>query len=294
MPDIVVPTPCATCTPVLCPNAFNRVVVSYLIAGGSTVFWELSPNFTDPRPYTFQLQVGQSDNPEADDWQDVGAPVIDTFIAVDGEQRIYGKIRWLFYRVKLTTTKGVYYSDPTGLLGVLDFRAWRLARDQLRQEIVYMRNGDGNLGYLLKRRVAGQPCRHCLDPGTLEVRNPYCPVCYGTGFECGYFFPIGCVWAQLSPRTSHTDIDATRGTINDVVISGRMANIWMLSEEDIWIDKAADERYYVHKVQNLTEYRGVPIAADVELRPAPYSDPVYTLDIPQQLESLGQLRLTAG
>ncbi len=293
MADIIRPGGACGLCPSQCSNPFDRLVVSYLVAGGTRIFWELLPTFTDARPYVFQLQVGHTNNPDADDWIDVGGPVLDTFYAVDGEQRTFGKIRWQFYRVKLTTGRGEYYSEPTGLMGVLNQRDWRRARMAMRQEIAYMRNGDGPPCYLLKRRVAGAKCSRCTDTLTDEVRQPFCVNCFGTGFECGYFFPIGCVWADIDPRTVRLKIDSTRGTVGDVGVKARMINTWALSEDDIVIHKTTDDRYYVHTVQNLYEFSNVPIAADVELRLAPASDPIYTLDIPDQVLTWEQMRRRA-
>jgi hypothetical protein len=281
--------PCSPCQPT-CANPFDRVVVSYLIRGGTRVYWELKQEFIDKGPYTFQLQVGQSDNVNADDWQDVGGPLQDIFYAVDGEQRIYGNTRWQFYRIQLTTPTAIYLSDPTGLWGTLEPRWWRIARERLRQEIVALKKGPGGqLGYLLKRRVTGQPCPVCLDHTTGEITNPDCPTCYGTGFFCGYFYPISCVWASMSPRKVHYNQDPQRGTTADIVVSARMANIWMMTEDDIWINKVTDDRYYIHSIENAVEVKGVPVSADVEMRVIPASDPVYGIAIPGQLEDLDQM-----
>lgn len=274
---------CSTCLPT-CSAPFERVVVSWLIRGGTRVYWSLKSTFTDPMPYEFQLQVSQAKNQNADDWTDVGAPVTNQYAAVDGEQRIFGKIRWNFYRVQLTTVNGVYYSEPTGIEGTLSKRDWRIARELIRQELLRMRQYAGQQGYLLKRRITGQPCPVCLDALTNEVRDPYCPTCFGTGFYCGYFFPIDCVWADIDPRTYHIQQTKSRGTTADIVVKARMLNTWMLSEEDIWVNKVTDDRYYIHTVQHVAEIRGVPIAANVEMRPAPASDPVYAIEIPDQLQ----------
>lgn len=268
--------------PPACASPFARVVVSYLTAGGSTVHWELVPEFTDPLPYSFQLQVGQANHPEAE-WSDVGAPVTNQFYALDGEQRVYGSQQWQFYRVQLTTSRGVYHSQPTGLLGTLSRRDWNLARERLRQELVAARMLGGQLGYLLKRRITGTPCPVCLDPQTREVKDPACPTCWGTGFLCGYFFPIDCVWATIEPKLVRFTLAAPRGTGVAVAVKARMLNTWMLSEEDVWVNQKTDERYYIHSIENLVEQRGVPLVAGVQMRPAPDSDPVYALAIPAQL-----------
>ncbi len=279
------PHDCDTSCPVsLCASPFDRVVVSYLTKGGSRVAWELVPSFNDPAPLTFQLQVGTTNNQHADDWEDVGFPVADRFFAVDGEQRVYGKDRWTHYRVKLTTTLGTYLSDPINLMGTMSRHDWRLAREILRKELVAHR-GASQLGYLLKRRVTGQRCPKCLDHMTGEVRNPACTVCYGTGFRCGYYYPMGCVWANMSPRTRRTELDGGqgRGTVNDVVVMARMTLTNLMNEDDVFVNRVTDDRYYVHKIQHVAEWRGVPLIGQVELRPIPFSSIIYDIEIDDQL-----------
>lgn len=274
----------------MCSSVFDRVVVSHLIAGPTRVMWELLPTFTDPGPLSFQLQVGQSSNPDADDWEDVGLPVTDQYLAYDDDQRVWGKTNWTHYRVVLTTSLGTYYSLPTGGMGTLDRRSWRLARGMIRQRRVAYRVGPGGQeGYLLKRRVTGEKCPTCLDHMTQESRNPACPDCYGTGFRCGYFYPVSCVWAELSPKTYRTDLDGgqTRGTVNDIVLKADMVGTELLGEDDVWVSARRDDRYYVHRVTHIAEYKGFPVALSVELRPIPYTSAVYSIVIPEQFRAVG-------
>lgn len=279
---------CKECLFSLCTSVFDRVVISNLIRGGTRIMWELLDTFTDPTPLLFQLQVGTTDNPLADDWANVGLPVENAYYAIDGEQRVWGKTNWSHYRVKLTTLVGVYYSDPVAGMGTLDFRDWRRAREIIRKERL-----DGRLasqdGYLLKRRVTGKRCTVCLDPQTQDVRNPDCLSCFGTSFECGYYYPMACVWAKMSPKSRRVERDAgqSRGTVGDIVIKARMLAIDLLMEDDVWVNKKTDDRYYVHRIDNISEWRGVALIADVELRPVPFSSVVYAIDVPQQLAALG-------
>ena len=281
-----------TCdTPCLpeCRSVFDRVVVSHIIKGPTRVMWELLDTFTDPNPLTFQLQVGRSSNPLADDWEDVGLPVTNQYFAFDNEQRVWGKTNWTHYRVMVTSPLGTYYSLPTGGMGTLDRRSWRLAREIVRQRLVSYRYGPGGQrGYLLKRRWAGQRCTKCLDHQTQESRNPSCPNCYGTGFECGYFYPMKCVWAELSPKARRVELDGgqARGTISDVVIQADMVMTDLMGEEDVWVAAKTDDRYYVHKIQHTGEIRGVPVSAQVELRPVPFSSVIYSIEIPEQLQEV--------
>lgn len=278
------------CLRLPCESIFDRVVVSHLIRGMTRVMWELLPTFTDPGPLVFQLQVGATANNDADDWIDVGLPITDQYIAFDPEQRVWGKLNFTHYRIVLTTPLGVYYSTPTAGMGTLDRRSWKLARETVRIRLRAMQIGTaGQRGFLLKRRWTGLDCPRCLDYQTKEVRDPACPDCYGTGKKCGYYYPMSCIWAELSPRVRHTELDGgqSRGTIDDVVVSSTMLMTELLAEDDIWVSDRTDDRYFVHKVQHTEEMRGVPLVATVELRLIPFSHVVYTIDIPQQLLTHG-------
>ncbi len=287
MPSFV---PCNLC-PTQCEPVFDRVMVSYLTRGPVRIMWTLLPTFTDVGPLSFQLQVGETSNPNAGDWEDVGLPVVNQYLATDPEQRDFGKIKYVFYRIVLTSPLGTYVSMPTAALGTLSQRDWLKARNLVRRKLKTFKLGEGQDGYLLKRRFTGQQCRVCTDPLTQEVRDPFCLTCYGTGFECGYYYPMSCVWASISPKATHQELDADkeamRGTVNDMTVQSQMIITGLLSEEDVWANKLTDDRYFVHEITSTMEIRGVPIIGDVKLRLIPFTSPIYEIEIPDQLEAMG-------
>jgi hypothetical protein len=283
------PEVCTPCQPLSCEAVFDRVIISYLIRGGTKIMWELLDTFKDPRPFEFQLQVGETNSNDSDDWKDVGLPVMDTFVAVDDEQRTYSK--WpntTHYRLQLTTPVARYLSDPIAGEGTLSVRDWRLARNIIREERTRLKFHAGQRGVLLKRRITGEDCPVCLDHQTREIRDPDCPECYGTGKNCGYYFPIDCVYADMDPKAYHVELDGGRvaGTTSNIRVRTRMINTWLMSEEDVWLNLESDDRYFVHEVQNVAEWRGVPLVAKVALRPIPYTHVVYDIPIPEQLARL--------
>lgn len=275
-----------------CQSVFDRVVVRHYIKGGTVVLWELLDTFTDPNPLLFQLQVGTTSNPLADDWEDVGLPVENQYTAIDPEQRVWGKTNFTHYRVKLTSPLGVYYSTPTNGLGVLSRADWKLARELIRQrKMLYRKGHSAQNGYLLKRRWTGQRCPTCLDVQTQECRNPDCPDCYGTGYRCGYYYPISCVWAMFTPKSRRTQLDGGqgRGTVDDIVVQADMLMTDLMAEADVFVAAATDDRYYIHKIDHSAEVRGVPISGMVEMRPIPFTSIVYEIPIPQKLAELAEL-----
>lgn len=278
----------ATCEgnpcPPSCENVFYMVHVSYLIRGGTRVMWSMNETFNDPQPWVFQLQTGRTGNQNADDWVNVGLPMTNACYAIDPIKRNFSKgDQDTHYRVKLTTPRDSYYSAPVAKAGILLPRDWRLAQEIIRKERLRFRYVTQD-GYLLKRRITGKNCPRCLDPQTMEITDPYCTQCWGTGKECGYYYPIGCIWADLSPLTRRRNLDdqAMRGTIRDIIVTGRMLMFPLIEEKDVWISRKTDDRYYIESIQDVAEIRGVPLIANVELRPAPFTDVIYNIPIPQQ------------
>jgi hypothetical protein len=262
---------------------FERLRTRPLVGGGTRVEWEMDSRFSDPLPYVFQLQVGRTGLAGADDWENVGLSATDTYYLVDDSQRVYGKTQWSYYRVKLVTDEGTYYSAPANCLGDLSFRDWRLSRAIIRQETVRFRQAAGQEGYLLKQRIAGDKCDACRDYQTDEVVDAQCELCYGTGFTDGYFDPEGCIWAALEQEVRHEELKGERATVNDIKVGARMLAEPQLNENDVWVDRKTDFRWIIHEVKHLVEIRGFPIVYQVELRLAEFSHPVYHIEIQDQV-----------
>lgn len=269
-----------------CSWVFDRIFVWPQIAAGETrVEWSLHPGFNTAGPYVFQLQVGRTGMNTSDDWTNVGAPVTDTFYALDDTQRVYGKFQWTHYRIKLTVGGDIYYSTPVSPLGNLTFQDWNRARDILRQEKVRFRQSAGQEGYLLKRRLYGEPCS-CLNPMTGEVQKPHHEECYGTGIVGGYFEPFPCFYVDqaITSHRSHLDGGAGRGTIDDLpVVQGRMLASPQVFSYDVWVDRDSDRRWMLHEIRSIAEVRGVPLVVAAEMRLLPFTHPVYKIAIDGQV-----------
>ena len=266
----------------VCSWVFNRITVSRIVAGGTRVDWYMHSQFRDPLPYTFQLQVGRTGSNNADDWIDVGDPVVNTFYAVDDEKRLHGKGNWTHYRVKVTTTVDTYYSTPEPCAGILSPLDWRRAKEILRKEQLRFRKSGGSEGYLLKRKNYGELC-DCRDSQTGELLIPNHERCYGTGYVGGYYDPIPCVYIEYIPTANRTHIDIYRGTVDDISTQARILAVPRVDSYDIWVDKTSDDRWAIHSIKEVATYRGVPLVLMVEMRFIQYSDVIYKLPIDGQL-----------
>ena len=136
---------------------------------------------------------------------------------------------------------------------------------------------------MLKRRVSGAKCTLCLEYQTDEVLDPHCPQCFGTGLQCGYYYPMPCVWVDFSNRTTRQALDETRSTTKDVFTEGRMLMVPLLESKDIWVSKLTDDRYYLERIRSVADLRGIPLLVSVELRLAPFTDVAYDIQIPEQI-----------
>jgi hypothetical protein len=85
------------------------------------------------------------------------------------------------------------------------------------------------------------------------------------------------------------DDQGMRGTVQDIKVSARMLMLPLIGEQDVWVNRKTDDRYYIQSIQHTAEIRGVPLIANVVLRPAPFSDIVYKIAIPQQDDWLQSL-----
>lgn len=278
----VASTPAAV-KPARAPFApFARLHVDYLSRGGARLSWELSPRFFGPTPYTFQLQVGGSDDPAADDWVDVGDPLVDGYALVDDTRRSYGKTRTPGYRVKLTDAAGTQYlSDPASTFGDLDWRDWRLANEIVRKEQLRHRWQVSPPGFLYKRRRAGALCTRCLSAGTQTATDSECPVCLGTARVGGYFPPLAVTFADVSPEQSkERRSPGGLGMEQPAVITGRFVGWPLPAAQDVWVHRTADLRYALGGLTVKAQLRGYPLVVDVEMRRLPPEDVAYTLPRP--------------
>ncbi len=264
-------------------NPFARVLVDYLVDGGARISWEMAPHFIDPGPYTFQLQVGHTGLAAADDWVNVGAPVVDTYFTHDSSQRLFGgKTLDLYYQVKLTTSVDTYYSVPQNCFGLLLKRDWLKAKEITRKETLRHQTFTSPNGFLLKARRYGPPCTACanrITELTGEIANSHCPSCFGTGFALGYFAPLPGTYADVGLDKARDKRDPQVGMVNQRSIRARFIGDPLLYTYDIWVNATSDLRYRIIDVEVLSQVRGIPLVFNAELRLAPFSDVIYTIPL---------------
>ena len=271
-------------------NPFNRVMVDYAIRGTATISWDINPHFHDPGPWTFQLQVSKADlsNDHAP-FVDVGEPLgSDSTQTTDYIYRAYGKEVETYYRVLLTTAASpfgparTYASDPASVWGHLDFHTWHLMQEMVRKESLRLqRLKVGVPGYLLKARRAGTLCPRCTDAATGDQTDGYCPICYGTRFQGGYYQAQGQIYIDQGLFSIYVHLDANLGTSEGQLpmVKGHFVGMPTAGSFDVWCNQTADLRYYLRKKDVTAHIRGVPFVYEIEMELAPFSDIIYQVPL---------------
>lgn len=264
---------------------FARISVDHIMRGGSRIWWTLLPEFADPGPHVFQLQVSLTGTPNARDWQNVGILATDAVYLVDDAQRLYGKTLLTHYRISLTTAVGTYVSRPVTSEGELSPQDLMLAREIIRKEQLRGGRFAWREGRLIKRMRYGARCQLCRDPLTGETTDSDCQQCAGTGYQIGYHpaVPLCLEFTQQKTNQETTD-PSVRGSVNDVPVAVRCLGFPMLNKEDIWVDAHSDERWMIHEISYEAVIRGVPIIIAAKMRLLPYSHVAYRIDTECQVE----------
>ena len=255
-------------------NPIERVLVAPSFSRGFLFQWDVALEFADPAPWSFWVQSGQTlEGP----WEDMSPEIVGAYGWQQSEGMLLPKDPILFFRIRLQTPKGEYFSDvrtPTGDLNRTDFLQ---AREIMRNEVVQARGKAGIIGKIWIKGVHGPRCTECVDPITRAVVDPDCDSCQGTGRQSGYHGAYDA-WMTFSPRQRNKGLKGDQlGVHEDYVHTVRMIGCPVVKKDDVLVDPNSDRRYYVNMVQNTMELRRIPLIQTIEAREAPTSEHIYRL-----------------
>jgi hypothetical protein len=284
-PHTVIPIDVRPTSRIYCGDACEFVFASISVwphvrQEGTLIEWRFGPFFDTPGLRRIYVQASHAPVADNEAWEIVGLPVEDGDFAIDETHRLTGKAPWTHYRLVLQTDNAFYISKPVGVYGTLPYKHGRIAEEIIRLERLRMRYQAGQEGFLLKRKLFGEPCS-CRYALTDEVLDPDCRECFGTGIKGGYWTALNCIWAEISPQglNSHRDTQM-RGTVEDGrIMQVRMLNIPQLHPYDIWVDAASDIRYVVRSIREIAVVGNRPLVVMVELRQLPFSHIAYEIPI---------------
>lgn len=255
---------------------FNKVTILPSYAVGFSYLWTLSQSFADPLPWKFTVEQGlMSEGP----WTAISPELLNVFAFVEvDKRRIITKDPVLFFRIKLVTPNGTYFSEVATPYG--DFmtrREYLLVKDMMRREVLQQKKMAGIMVDEWIQNIYGQPCPYCRDPITGESTTTNCKYCLGYARIPPYHGPYR-VWGTFSPTSRNIEIKGDGTGLQQVYsYQVRIVGFPYLKDRDVLVDITSDKRYVIDGLQNLMEIRSVPVVQLVRVLELPTSDPAYKL-----------------
>jgi hypothetical protein len=255
---------------------FKDLQIIYNGLGRTAVSWVLDSRFNDPYPHTFELQFSPvSTGFDIGEYSIVESGDKVNFL-LDVKFRDEGLPSAAFYRVKLTTPAGQYYSPVRGLQGNINYKNIGLVRELLRKENLVLRNDRGAAkGFLFKRRYYGPTCS-CTDKNTGILVHSMCQDCAGVGFKDGYFsgvdFPILVMGAEIQQNTP-----SSAGPQDIRAIEARCLVFPVAVDQDLWMEADTSRLYEIQNYSIIGRLGLYPVAAKIQLRQLPLVDSVALL-----------------
>lgn len=262
----------------------QRLIVYNIEPGVTHIFWDMHPKMNDPGDYEYELQVNRIPNPDDPEWTKVDSKT--NAIAFedrldDPDTRCHGFQLDKYYRIKLTTKRGEYFSPIEGCFGQLHRYEWKLIQEITRKEILRHHNVSIPC-VLLKVRTSGEKCPNCTNGVSSISNNSECPFCYGTGYLGGYYAPFNFNMVEISPTQlmeKHESDNVTTLNLSDNRYEGRALGVPEILLDDIIVDLSTSQRFRVQGSQVISQLRRVPIARKLDLILLPWSNPVYKIPI---------------
>jgi len=251
-------------------NPIERFYLLPNFASGFTFIWTVDTVFSDIPPWTFVVEEAKiPDGPFV-----AISPELKTYQFQETGPRLISPDNNLYFRIKFTTGKGVYYSAVIAPHTRVDRSSFLLIREIMRKEMLQQRNMSGVVASVYIRASFGPYC-DCIDPITKDIITTKCPNCFGIGRVPGYHGPY-TTWVTFEPvqkgKALQDDNTAPKQAFKT---SGRLISVPELKTGDIIIDRSTDRRFYIDSVQNIMEIRRVPVVSNVALNLIPTSDSIY-------------------
>lgn len=245
---------------------------------GVLVRWVVNEDFPpDRQPLTHTVLVGNS---PTDNFSKIGVVENDTQF-LDDQKRVLTRTQDVWYALMTVDARGERYFSPPQKLGTLwRKREWLIAREVVRQARVRLiKRRAGVRGFLLRRRVIGQPCPVCLDQDTGRIKDPSCLTCYGTGITGGYYPPFEC-YVDQNPEQLAFRIDPQQGMLTEKISTWACLAYPPFHPNDYWVDSASGLRYQVRETIAVTSrLENVPLTVQLQVEAENLNHVIYRFPI---------------
>lgn len=228
--------------------------VSAVAPYGFFIQWEVRKPSASGE-YRFWLdRSGSSEGP----WEEVAADIHDKFCWMDRFDRPgdlaegvrrpnqLALLRQFYYRVRMLAPNGerdevVHDNDPP-----LD-RKLAQAYRRARANFAAMLQFNGRPCAVLKRKRWGKRCPKCSDVVLREPLKSSCVVCWGTGFEGGFWKPVLVSGYLALVSESSTNTPEQRSDVRAVRI--QLPNIPDVERDDVLVFPHDRKRFLIERVQ---------------------------------------------
>ena len=253
----------------------TRLTVQPSYAGGFSFAWEVAPEFIAPAPWTFRVQRGES---HGGPWEDISPALINMYTWQSDERLVVPKDPVLYFRVQLTPVSGpAVYSPVIMPYGDLGRREFLIVQEIMRKELLQMEQMAGVPIVLWTKSIFGPKCTQCGDFVLGGSCDADCSDCLGTGRTPPYHGPY-CSWGTFSTSDRKKGMQNDQTAVSEpYTVQLRMLGSPRVKKDDVIIDIRADKRYYVDRIQNLTEIRRIPVVQNVVVNEIPSSSAIYRL-----------------
>jgi len=163
--------------------------------------------------------------------------------------------RGITYRVT-ATANNVSTSDTYTVGYTIANRKLALLRRKMQRDLALSLKFNGVDTAIIKKKHWGTRCNTCFDQLTKRVTNSKCAVCYGTGFDEGYFTPIK-VRARFTVENMQSNL-TQQGIADTNQIHVYLLSYPVIETQDLVVNLTSNQRYIV-KQRRITSLQTEPV-----------------------------------
>jgi hypothetical protein len=237
------------------------------------IMWKVQPGFDRGNLFVSKSCDG------INNWHQLGETTTKSGEFIDTKLIARGRWDEAYYKVEIQQNGQRYTSDVISTFGKITRSEFAIARVIMQHEWETLRQFTPIKFF--KLRSDGERCTNCMDEDTgQKVGTSLCKVCYGTGFEGGYYPALDSYMhiGQISSKIQ----DASRegvGASDPVTIRVRMMSYPMMENSDLIVSPLSDKRYLIDTLDYGFFNGKVPVHAEVQLQLLARNDIRYTLPL---------------
>jgi len=222
-----------------------EVEISPQIEGQTLILWDASQVVpSDAGALTAQIEFSRYDVSASSAWSIVRAHALNIGIWQDPLQRVFGKNSNAYYRIAIRDVAGtVYRSLPTRAGDYIPKLMKPIYNEIIRRWQNRGKRGELRRGYILKKIRYGPRCTICRDRDSGNLLQSQCAICFGTGWQLGYYRASYCVYAELAALQVTEQLSLEQNFAGGSTTQIKLLNYPRLYPGDVWVEEATDHRW---------------------------------------------------